>query len=230
MEFEQFKPKLLKLSQDKLNVEVEKVMGTEQVRIMQLEEIKKYNVTFNSVDFEKDDDTNFHIEFIWATANMRCTNYGIEQCDRMKAKLISGKIIPAIATTTAMVAGLVMLEFVKALCYKRLKIDHFRNSFCCLASPLWLQSEPLPSKPTTDKDYDPVVGGPVRALPPNFTVWDKVHINAPNGTVQVVVDTIRQKFSIQVLILSAGNTCIYNSFMPTHQKDRLRQPVTQVCV
>ncbi|KAK1937531.1 putative ubiquitin-activating enzyme E1 [Babesia divergens] len=228
IEFEQFKPKLLKLSQDKLNVEVEKAMGAEQLRIMQLEEIKKYNVTFNSVDFEKDDDTNFHIEFIWATANMRCTNYGIEQCDRMKAKLISGKIIPAIATTTAMVAGLVMLEFVKALCYKRLKIDHFRNSFCCLASPLWLQSEPLPSKPTTDKDYDPVVGGPVRALPPNFTVWDKVHINAPNGTVQVVVDAIRQKFNIQVLILSAGNTCIYNSFMPTHQKDRLRQPVTQL--
>lgn len=228
MRFEDFKPKLLKLSQDKLNVEEVTPLKSENLRRNKIEQIKSFNVSFNSIEFEKDDDTNFHIEFIWSTANLRCTNYDIELCDRMKAKLISGKIIPAIATTTAMVAGLVMLEFIKTICYKSLKIEHYRNAFCCLATPVWLQSEPLPPKPTTDKEYDPVVGGPVRALPPNFTVWDKVNINIKNGTIQQLIDVIKDRFNVDVIILSAGNTCIYNSFMPAHQRDRLDQPITKL--
>ena len=36
------------------------------------------------VEFEKDDDTNFHIDFIAATANLRARNYTIAELDRFK--------------------------------------------------------------------------------------------------------------------------------------------------
>ena len=39
--------------------------------------------------------------------NLRAAMYSIESADRLKTKRIAGRIVPAIATTTAAVAGLV---------------------------------------------------------------------------------------------------------------------------
>ncbi|UKK01853.2 ubiquitin-activating enzyme E1 [Theileria orientalis] len=233
--------KTLKLSQDKLNVEVlEDGMDASsntllsEITTILTNDLVKSPVRVNSggvletVEFEKDDETNFHVEFVWAASVLRSRNYGIKECDKMKAKLISGKIIPAIATTTAMIGGLVTIEFLKTLFYKSLKIENFRNAFACLATPIWLQSEPLPPTPTKDKEYDPVTCGPVRALPKDFTIWNKLLVMIPNGTVKQLIDWIRSKFNIEVIILSAGNLCIYNSFLPQHRNERLMQPITQL--
>jgi len=49
------------------------------------------------VEFEKDDDMNFHIDFINATSNLRARNYQIVEVERHRIKQIAGKIIPAIS-------------------------------------------------------------------------------------------------------------------------------------
>lgn len=59
------------------------------------------------LQFEKDDDLNGHMDFVTAASALRARMYAIEPADRLKTKRIAGKIIPAIATATAAVAGLV---------------------------------------------------------------------------------------------------------------------------
>lgn len=118
----------------------------------------------NMVEFEKDDDSNGHIDFMTAVANLRGRNYKIKEAARHKIKLIAGKIIPAIATTTAMVVGACGLELYKYVLGK--DVAKFRNSFMNLALPLWVFSEPLPPIVYKDVELDPILFCPVVAIPP----------------------------------------------------------------
>ncbi|OBR06752.1 ThiF family protein [Colletotrichum higginsianum IMI 349063] len=57
------------------------------------------------ITFDKDDEDT--LDFVTASANIRSTIFGIERKSRFDIKQMAGNIIPAIATTNAIVAGLV---------------------------------------------------------------------------------------------------------------------------
>ena len=77
-------------------------------------------------EFEKDDPTNYHIDFISALSNLRARNYKIPEVTKLKVKLIAGKIIPALATTTALIVGAVGMEIIKKiLVIKQINISFY---------------------------------------------------------------------------------------------------------
>lgn len=65
------------------------------------------------ITFDKDDDDT--LDFVAASANLRSIVFGIETKSKFEIKQMAGNIIPAIATTNAIVAGLCVLQSFKVL-------------------------------------------------------------------------------------------------------------------
>uniref|UniRef100_A0A8C0QM61 Ubiquitin-activating enzyme E1 C-terminal domain-containing protein n=1 Tax=Chelonoidis abingdonii TaxID=106734 RepID=A0A8C0QM61_CHEAB len=99
------------------------------------------------IHFEKDDDSNGHVDFIMAASNLRAANYGIAPADWHTSKRVAGRIVPAIATTTAAVAGLACLELYK-LVWGHQNLSSYCNSFLQLAEPLLSGLAPMPQYST----------------------------------------------------------------------------------
>jgi ubiquitin-activating enzyme E1 len=177
------------------------------------------------IEFEKDDDANGHIDFMTSTSNLRARNYKIPEAPRHKIKIIAGKIIPAIATTTAMIVGAVGLEIYKYLFDK--KIEHRRNAFMNLALPLFVFSEPMPPIFNTDKEMDPILFVPVKAVPAKWTNWMKIDIRGPNKTIRQVLDTLRSEHKLEVNMIILGKRPFFNEMQADH-KDRLGKTVEEV--
>ncbi|XP_036159818.1 ubiquitin-like modifier-activating enzyme 1 isoform X3 [Myotis myotis] len=172
------------------------------------------------IDFEKDDDTNFHIDFIVAASNLRAENYDIPAADRHKSKLIAGKIIPAIATTTAAVVGLVCLELYKVVQGHR-RLDSYKNGFLNLALPFFAFSEPLPAPRHQYYNRE-------------WTLWDRFEVQGlqPNGeemTLKQFLDYFKTEHKLEITMLSQGVSMLYSFFMPAAKlKERLDQPMTEI--
>jgi ubiquitin-activating enzyme E1 len=197
--------------------------------------------TLAPADFEKDDD--LHITLVAACSNLRARNYRIEEADKHKSKGIAGKIIPAIATTTALVTGLVCLELYKLLGGRPL--EAFRNAFANLALPLFALSEPMPCRrsvlriPAGATFRPPPAPGAAAggagsgagagssALVPaadgsgdrewHWSLWDRLEVEGPL-TLKQFADHVKASLGAEVNMISSGAALLYSRAMPNAKK------------
>uniref|UniRef100_A0A0N5CF83 E1 ubiquitin-activating enzyme n=1 Tax=Strongyloides papillosus TaxID=174720 RepID=A0A0N5CF83_STREA len=185
-------------------------------------ELNNLNLVGNNllypIDFEKDDDTNHHMEFITAASNLRAANYSIKPADRLKTKQVAGRIIPAIATTTAAVAGLVTIELYKMIDadgkLPNIPMSQFKNGFINLALPFFGFSEPIKAPVKTYGEKE-------------FTLWDSLDVKGPL-TLQQLIDWFEQETNLELSMLSSGVSLIYSFFMNAQKrKERTSMEVSK---
>uniref|UniRef100_H2SK81 E1 ubiquitin-activating enzyme n=1 Tax=Takifugu rubripes TaxID=31033 RepID=H2SK81_TAKRU len=158
----------------------------------------------NPQQFEKDDDNNGHVDFVASASALRARVYSIEPADRLKTKRIAGKIIPAIATATAAVAGLVALELIKVVGCQ--EFESFRNCFFNLAIPVVVLTEPAKVKKTMISNI-------------YFSIWDCWTIlGHEDFTLSDFMNAVREKYGIEPTMVVHGVKMLYVPVMPGHSK------------
>ncbi|XP_033280263.1 ubiquitin-like modifier-activating enzyme 7 isoform X3 [Orcinus orca] len=165
--------------------------------------------------FEKDND--FHVDFVAAAASLRAQNYGIPPADRTKTKRIVGQITPAIATTTAAVAGLVGLELYKVVGSPRPR-SAFRHSYLNLAENYF--SRWVPHAPAIQKFHHW-----------KWTCWDRLEVPAgqPERTLESLLAHVQKLNGLRVRMLLHGKALLYSAgWSPEKQDQHLSRRVTDL--
>eukprot|EP00656_Telonema_subtile_P027962 TRINITY_DN3018_c0_g1_i2.p1 TRINITY_DN3018_c0_g1~~TRINITY_DN3018_c0_g1_i2.p1 ORF type:complete len:1067 (-),score=139.23 TRINITY_DN3018_c0_g1_i2:1111-4311(-) len=166
-----------------------------------------------SDELEKDDDSNFHVALITAASNLRARNYGIPPRDFFYTKMVAGRIIPAIATTTSVVSALVCVEMLKIVAGA--KVEKMKNAFLNLALPFMSLAEPYRAEETS------ICNGAV-----TFTMWDIWEVClGPAISLSQLIEHFRENYrGLEVTAIFHKGGTVYMSTMPTHAS-RLKKRV-----
>ena len=183
-------------------------MGQLRAGLPSPEKVKGIELT--GLEFDKDND--MHIEYVTACSNLRATNYRITASDKHNTKLIAGKIMPAIATTTSMVAGLVCLELYKLVQGKPL--DQFKNGFANLALPFFGFSEPIQA-PTREYDGH------------KWNLWSRLDVTDSSVTLEGLLKHFQDKYKLELSMLSCGVSIVYSMFS-AKSKERMKDKLIDI--
>ena len=158
------------------------------------------------IEFEKDDDDLGHVQWIWLASNMRNTQYSIPQSDLWETRKIAGNIIPALITTTSLISGFQILEFIRVVkLYQTSKyikienkthIDLYKNRFVNLNTNYLDGINPSPIQ--IYKLHDDL----------NLSAWSNFKTSSLN-TVQII-SQIESETKKKIEFMTHGNKTVYD--------------------
>jgi ubiquitin-activating enzyme E1 len=149
--------------------------------------------------FEKDDDENGHMNFIASAASIRGVNYTLPAPPYLEAKRIAGRIIPAMATTTAMICGFACFELYKIHCVNPKTSHDYWSGMINLAFMRFAVGQAPPSPKSrlgvTSDEFD--------------VEWDRKYV-PENAVMQEFVEDIEKSHGVKVSALNSQGRVLWS--------------------
>lgn len=176
------------------------------------------------IEYDKD---SWHSDFIFACANLRARNYNIKERSKHHIKGIAGKIIPAIATTTAIVSGLATLEILKYVTKRNSKLDNSstaegfilnsKNSFLDLAFP-FLASTDLVKPQSMFYEYN--------NKKVKYTIWSRMEF--PDMELAELIRKIEEKVGTPIGMVSIGPKVVFWNISDKYEINQ-KKKISELC-
>ena len=170
----------------------------------------------NPIKFEKDDDENFHINFILSFSNLRASNYSIEPSNFLNAKEVAGNIIPAIASTTAAVTGIACLQIYTLLQTNNIKL--FKNISFNLAISHFDLSTPEEKRYYTDIP-ETEKSSAIKMIPSQYTVWEKIDFAGPKLKPSDILKYFKDKYNVKIENINFNETTLISTAFNEDEDD-----------
>jgi len=162
------------------------------------------------ITFEKDDDSNYQMKFIAAAGNLRARNYQIKEVESYEAKIIAGRIIPAISTTTSMIIGALGLEILKWAALKGRESKIYKNYFIDLSAPsIWQFCELDKPNAVCNGDIDQRSKYKIRTIMENQNTWSVLKLR-PARSLQEFISEFERAYGMQVTNICIGRNIVYS--------------------
>lgn len=189
------------LSEESLDIDYEKV-AEENTWEYANKIIKILSSLIKKVDFEKDDDELGHVQWLLEVSNIRNLQYKIDEADLYTARKIAGNIIPAMITTTALVSGFQILEYIKLIKFykkgvkpNKKDLEYYKNRFVNLNTN-YIDGI-TPNKTDVNK-----IGNL------ELTLWDRLEVDTNN--IEKIMEQVYNLTGKKVDYLMHGNEVVYD--------------------
>lgn len=213
-----------KIVPDELYAYLENVLSiTEPTRITFDDQPVDFSV-LNPLEFDKD---SWHVDFIYAAANLRARNYSIKEQSKHYIKGIAGRIIPAIATTTAVVSGLSTLEILKYATRRDDRLNesstaelcklNSKNSYLDLAIPFLASTDLVQPKSFYFNSKNKKV---------KFTAWSRIEFK--DGKLSSVIEEVESRTGIEVSMVSSNSRVIFWNLSNKYDGN-LSKTISELC-
>lgn len=219
-----------KIKIEELYAYLENILSMQEPEIISFGDEKVDLSVLNVLEFDKD---TWHVDFIYSAANLRARNYAIKEQSKHYIKGIAGRIIPAIATTTAVVSGLSTLEILKYIFTSNVNSSgkdksadkniennestFYKNSYLDLAIP-FLASTDL----VRPKSYQFVS----KDIKINFNTWTRIEFK--NDSLSEVIKSIEEFLKIEVSMISIGSRVIFWNLSKKYEVN-LNKKISDLC-
>ena len=155
--------------------------------------------------FEKDDETNWHIQYITAASNCRAINYGIQVASFQATRELLVGLYRQLQLQLRVV-GLISMELIK-YCLGYDDIEKYRSWFINLSDNMSISSEPNPAPKLKFGDK-------------SINSWEKF-IFEHNTSLSNFIKYYNEYFGCKITIVLYGSSIVYAEFMSTGNEDKL---------